>query len=168
MKDFQSGAKTVEGNEGNKCNYPTRLDTYGCGCLHDCSYCYAKSLLEFRGLWNPKEPAIGKIQNIANQIKKIPRGTVVRLGGMTDCFQPIEKLHRVTYKTINMLNRKGIEYLIVTKSALIAEKEYLGILDRDLAHIQITVTTTNDALCKTYEKASLLKTCLANNIMMAH
>ena len=49
MKDFGSQAKNVGGNEGDKCNYNIRLDTYGCGCQHDCSYCYAKSLLEFRG-----------------------------------------------------------------------------------------------------------------------
>lgn len=47
-KEFKSFFKTVGGNEGNKCHYPTRLDTYGCGCSHDCKYCYAKSLLDFR------------------------------------------------------------------------------------------------------------------------
>lgn len=45
MRDFNSPKKTVGGNEGNKCLHNTRLDTYGCGCAHDCSYCYAKSLL---------------------------------------------------------------------------------------------------------------------------
>lgn len=45
MKDFKTVAKTVEGNEGGKCHYNTRLDTYGCGCAHDCSYCYAKNLI---------------------------------------------------------------------------------------------------------------------------
>lgn len=58
MKEFKSFFKTVKGNEGNHCNYPTRLDTYGCGCQHDCSYCYAKSLLVFRQLWNADEPAV--------------------------------------------------------------------------------------------------------------
>lgn len=154
MKDFQSIYKTVEGNEGNKCNYPTRLDTYGCGCSHDCKYCYAKSLLDFRGLWNPQKPAIGDMSAISKQIRKLPPKQVVRLGGMTDCFQPIEVLHRVTYKTILLLNRRRIPYLIVTKSALVAQPEYLEILDKDLAHIQVTVTTLDDDLCATYEKAS--------------
>ena len=54
MKDFQSVKKTVGGNEGDKCLYNTRLDTYGCGCAHDCKYCYAKSLLEFRDYGIPK------------------------------------------------------------------------------------------------------------------
>lgn len=154
MRDFGAQLKTVEGNEGGKCKYPTRLDTYGCGCAHDCTYCYAKSLLDFRGLWNPKAPAVGEIGQISREVRKIPRGTVVRLGGMTDCFQPIERLHRTTYKTIRLLNKRGIPYLIVTKSALVAEPEYLKILDPELAHVQITVTTLDDALCATYEKAS--------------
>ena len=151
MKDFGSIAKTVEGNEGNKCLHSTRLDTYGCGCQHDCSYCYAKTLLDFRNFWNPKAPSIGDIAKINRQIKKMPR-EVVRLGGMTDCFQPIEKLHRITYKTIRVLNKRKIPYLIVTKSALVGE--YMDVLDKELAHIQITVTTLDDELAATYEKAS--------------
>lgn len=154
MKDFQSVSKTVDGNEANKCFHPTRLDTYGCGCAHDCCYCYAKSLLDFRNLWDAKHPAIGDISKISKEIRKLPKDDVVRLGGMTDCFQPIEKLHRVTYKTIRLLNKRGIEYLIVTKSAMVADDEYMAILDNDLAHIQITVTTLDDDLCRSYEKAS--------------
>lgn len=154
MKDFKSVGKLVDGNEGGKCNYPYRLDTYGCGCQHDCSYCYAKSLLDFRDLWNARQPSVANISDISREIKKIKKSTVVRLGGMTDCFQPLEKLHRNTYKTIKLLNRKRIPYLIVTKSAMVADKEYLEILDKDLAHIQITVTTLDDNLCATYEKAS--------------
>ena len=154
MEDFGNVCKTVEGNEGNKCHYPTRLDTYGRGCSHDCKYCYAKSLLSFRGLWNPNAPAVAPISEISKQIRKLPKGNVVRLGGMTDCFQPIEKLYRNTYKTIKLLNKRKIPYLIVTKSSLIAENEYLEVLNKDLAHIQITVTTLDDELCKTYEKAS--------------
>lgn len=154
MRDFNSIYKTVGGNEGSKCNYPTRLDTYGCGCSHDCSYCYAKSLLDFRKLWNPKAPAVASIADISKAVRKIKQGAVVRLGGMTDCFQPIEKLHRITYKTIRLLNRRRIPYLIVTKSAMIADDEYLQILDKDLAHIQVTVTTLDDDLSLTYEKAS--------------
>lgn len=154
MKDFKSIGKLVQGNEGSKCNYPFRLDTYGCGCSHDCKYCYAKSLLSFRKLWNPERPSVANISDISRELKKIRRGTVVRLGGMTDCFQPIEKLYRNKYKTIKLLNRRRIPYLIVTKSAIVADPEYIDILDKDLAHIQITVTTLSDSLSATYEKAS--------------
>lgn len=155
MKDFRTVTKDFGGgNDANKCYYPVRLDTYGCGCAHDCSYCYAKSLLDFRGLWDNKHPAIGKIDEISKEVRKIAPGTIIRLGGMTDCFQPIERLYRVTYKTIRLLNKRRIGYLIVTKSAIVADDEYLQIYDPELCHIQVTVTTLDDDLAKTYEKAS--------------
>ena len=156
-KKFQSIYKTVGGGEGLKCKYPTRLDTYGCGCQHDCSYCYAKSLLAFRRQWNTKEPAVADINEIAKVIDKIPAGTILRLGGMTDCFQPLEKEVRNTYKTIELLNKRKVGYLIVTKSSILADEEYIKIMDKNLAHIQITVTTLDDEfyLRRRYEKASL-------------
>ena len=155
MNEFKSFLKTVGGNEGDKCNYPTRLDTYGRGCSHDCKYCYAKSLLDFRKMWNPDNPAVADINKIRRKISKLPKDTpVIRLGGMTDCFQPIEKEYGVTYETIKALNENSLPYLIVTKSALVADDKYVDVLDKDLAHIQITVTTTDDDFSRTYENAS--------------
>ena len=157
MRKFDSFYKTVGGGEGQKCKYPTRLDTYGCGCQHDCAYCYAKSLLYFRKQWHAKEPSVADIEEIRKVLDKVPRGTILRLGGMTDCFQPMEKEVRNTYKTIKELNKRGIGYLIVTKGAIVADEEYMEILDPALAHIQITVTTLDDAFYerRRYEKASL-------------
>lgn len=156
-KEFKSFYKEVKGNEGNKCHYNIRLDTYGCGCQHDCKYCYAKSLLSFRNLWDSERPAVADIKKIENKIKKISKGTIVRLGGMTDCFQPIENTYLNTYKTIELLNKYRIGYLIVTKSHLVADDEYIKIYDKDLCHIQITTTCLDDELYKRldYEKASL-------------
>lgn len=137
-KEFKSFYKTVGGNEGGKCHYNTRLDLYGCGCQHDCSYCYAKSLLNFRGLWDAKEPAVADLDKVEKRIEKLEPGSIVRLGGMTDCFQPLEEQERVTLSTIELLNKYGISYLIVTKSDLICD--YMSILQKDLAHIQISIT----------------------------
>ena len=157
MTEYKSFYKEVRGNEGDKCYYNVRLDTYGCGCQHDCSYCYAKSLLDFRGLWNVDDPRVADIKKIENKIKKIPKGSIVRLGGMTDCFQPLEKQKKITYETIKLLNEYKIGYLIVTKSNLIASDEYMNILDKELAHVQITTTCLDDELYKKldYEKASM-------------
>ena len=157
MEEFKSFYKTVGGGEGDKCHYPTRLDTYGKGCQHNCSYCYAKSLLSFRKMWNPKEPAVADIDKIAKVVNKIQPGSTVRLGGMTDCFQPLEAQIRNTYATIQLLNKRRIHYLIVTKSAMVADDDYIRIMDKDLAHIQITVTCLDDDLYRKldYEKASL-------------
>ena len=157
-KEFKSFYKEVGGNEGGKCHYPTRLDSYGCGCQHDCSYCYAKSLLDFRKLWNPKDPAITNIEKAKKKIAKLPAGMpAIRLGGMTDPFQPLELEQRVTYEIIKALNEKRQPYLIVTKGDIIGRDEYLDILDPELAHIQVTITCFDDDLYKKldYEKAPL-------------
>lgn len=154
ISEFKSFFKTVGGNEGSKCNYPTRLDCYGRGCGNNCSYCYAKSLLDFRQLWDPEQPAVADIEKIRRKIKRIEPGTILRLGGMTDCFQTCEQDHEVTYETIKALNDQGVGYLIVTKCPLVAEDKYMSVLDKKLAHIQISITTTNDDLNTRYEHTS--------------
>lgn len=152
--EYKSFYKTVGGNEGSLCRYNTRLDTYGRGCAHNCDYCYARSLLEFRGLWDAQEPAVADINKIRRRLDKIPAGTVLRLGGMTDCFQPLERAERVTYKTIQGLNARGIHYLIVTKAALVASDEYMAVMDKRLAHIQVSITATDDATALGFEHGS--------------
>lgn len=154
MDEYKSFIKTVRSGEGDRCHYPTRLDPYGCGCQHDCSYCYAKSLLEFRGLWNPCEPRSADIEKIRRAVRRLPKDTPVRLGGMTDPFMPLESERRLTYQTIEALNGERVPYLIVTKSALVGSSEYMALLDTDLAHIQISVTCTDDDKALTYEHAS--------------
>ena len=151
MSEFKSFYRTVGGGEGDKCYYPTRLDPYGRGCYYNCAYCYAKSLLDFRKLWEPDNVGVADLRKIERTIfRKIEPGSVVRLGGMTDCFQPIEKELGHTYKTIELLNRRKVHYLIVTKSDLVATEKYMEILDKDLAHIQISIATNDeDVLAKT-------------------
>lgn len=158
-REYLGFLKTVEGNEGSKCYYPTRLDTYGCGCGHDCSYCYAKDMiirLSGNEGWDPKHPKIADTWRIENRIKRgeLKAGDVVRLGGLTDCFQPAEMKYRTTLETIKILNKYDIGYLIVTKSHFVAGDEYVEIMRPDLAHIQITTTSFDNKLCSKYEKAS--------------
>lgn len=151
--EFKSFYKTVGGKEGEKCFYPTRLDTYGRGCHYDCKYCYSKSLLDFRKMWNPSNPGIADIEKIKRKIKKLEPYSVVRLGGMTDCFQPIEKQHEITYKTIKALNKQKIHYLIITKSNLISDDKYLDILDDKLAHIQVSIPSSNNEMLSLTDNA---------------
>ena len=156
-EEFKSFFNRVEGNEGMLCHYATRLDTYGRGCYHNCRYYYAKSLLSFRKMWNPAEPGVADIEEIRKTIKRELRpGEIVRLGGMTDCFQPAEREHRVTLQTIRALNKARVGYLIVTKNRLVAEREYLEALDQELAHIQVSITSTRPEVSRYYEPGASL------------
>lgn len=152
--DFWNFYQTVGWWEWEKCHYPTRLDMYGQGCQHDCKYCYAKSLLQFRNLWHPDNPRPSNLKEIYKIIAKECSKTVpTRLWWMTDCFQPVERTHKITYNALKAFKAVRKPYLIVTKSNLVADDEYINVLDKDLAHIQITITTTNDELSLTYESA---------------
>lgn len=150
-KEFHSYYKTVQGGEGDRCKYPTRLDMYGCGCQHNCQYCYARSLLGFRDLWDAEKPRCLNKQTAVKVMDKIPKGTIIRLGGMTDPFQPIEGKYHLTEWAINELNKRRIGYLIVTKGASVAE---CRTLHPQLAHIQVSYTYTEGKAPKDYERAS--------------
>ena len=155
IKKFWALYNTVGGWEWEKCLYPTRLDTYGQWCSHNCSYCYARALLDFRGLWHPSNPKFIDLKTAYKIIaEEIPKWQVTRLWGMTDCFQPVEATHRITYNVLKAFNYYKKPYLIVTKSDLIARNDYIEVLDPKLAHIQITITSTNDELAATYEHAT--------------
>lgn len=147
---FDNFFHEVTGNEGDLCKYPTRMDTYGCGCQHNCGYCYARALLDFRGMWNPAQPSVADPREIRKVIaRKLRPGQVVRLGGMTDCFQPFERSRKNTYRAIQWLNQRRVHYLIVTKNDLVAE--YADIMDKDLAHIQVSITSTDAGISKRIE-----------------
>ncbi len=106
--------------------------------------------------WDPQHPKIADLWRIENRIKRgeLKKGDIVRLGGLTDCFQPVELKYRTTLETIKILNKYDIGYLIVTKSHIVADDEYINVMRKDLAHIQVTTTTFDKELCAKYEKAS--------------
>lgn len=143
MVEYKSFLKRAGGSEGSRCLYPVRLVVYGCGCQHDCPYCYAKSLLEFRKLWDASNPRVADKDKILKALDKIDKGTILRLGGMTDPFQPLERDYGLNKWLIQELNSRGIGYLIVTKGDYL--DSYVGdVLDKKLAHIQVSITSTDD------------------------
>ena len=149
--EYKGFYRTVSGN-AQHCAYKTRLDPYGCGCAHNCGYCYSRSMLAHRHHWdihNPRVADMEKVQAVVNT--KIRPGTCIRVGGTTDPFQSIERKEHNTYRLIQMFNRRRVHYMLITKSDLIATDEYIAIMDKELAHIQISITTTDDALARQYE-----------------
>jgi len=161
MKEFKSPIRIPSAGETNRCFYPFVLDTYGCGCSNNCLYCYARSALDFRKLWDEKEPSVSSSVHIRtvfeNALTKntgefaelINARMPVRLGGMTDCFSDIEKSQKRTYEIIQMLNEFNYPYLILTKNSLVAD--YIPILNPQNCIVQITITTPFDDVSRIYE-----------------
>ena len=151
---FHSILKTDESESGQtQCKYNTRMDMYGCGCFHNCQYCYARSLLDFRKNWHPDKPSVADRKEVINALNTIPKGKIIRIGGMTDPFQPCEAEFGMTRWQIQQMNKRGIGYLIVTKGAVLLEKN-MDVLDKDLAHIQISYTYSEGLAPSGFERAS--------------
>lgn len=144
-----------------------RIDSFGKGCMHNCSY--AKSLLDFRKMWNEKNPAVtdmDKVEKIFSDVfekdKKNKWSEIllnrvpVRLGGMTDPMQDIEVETEATYRLLQILKKYKHPYLLLTKNARIREDKYINALDKGLAYVQITVTTLNEEYARKIEPGASL------------
>ena len=182
-KTYKSFLKKAGGNEGELCYYPIRLDSYGKGCEHNCTYCYARAGLERYKVWDnfhPTPASIDEIKKIfdkalngvGNLSKAIQQRVPIRLGGMTDPFTPYEKDAQVTYELLKYLNSINYPYLIVTKNAMIAEDKYLSILNKDLAAVQVTITTLRPSMAwrietnasTVHDRVKAIKALADNNI----
>ncbi|MEG0309195.1 MAG: radical SAM protein [Clostridium sp.] len=152
-------------SELERCFYPIRADPYYKGCKHDCIYCYSKAInSRFPNSWNIDNVSIGDMEGLKklfystfNEDKKgrkqdLLRNRIpLRLGGITDVFQPIEKEKKITLELIKLLNSYNYPYMIVTKSSLVGEENYLNIIRRDLAYVQISITTLDDKQARIIE-----------------
>lgn len=66
--------------------------------------------MDFRGLWNSKKPVVGNMRQIKSAILKAKRDGVkiLRLGGMTDCFQPLNKKIKRVSRLVILPDYQGI------------------------------------------------------------
>ena len=155
--EFGAFIAIPEGGEAERCYYPLRVDVYGRGCPHDCVYCYAKSLLEFRKYWNPADPAMADMKKVRRTFlahfesnvrgpwsEYFDRRWPIRIGGMTDCFGANEVGGRAALELLRILEEYNYPYLIVTKGTTLLEPAYLDRLNPDLAAVQVTITTLAD------------------------
>ncbi len=158
------------GIESEVCHFPIRLDIYGNGCGHDCTYCYSKSINHFFQRWdkeNPQEADMDKLRAMFFKIfetdkkdkmrKHLEKHVPIRLGGMTDMFQPVENDRGKTLELIELLNQYDYPSIIVTKgSALLNNDRYLKALSEGNYLVQVTITTDNDEYSKVSEPGSIV------------
>ena len=147
-----------------QCLYSFEVDTYGRGCVHNCVYCYAKDTLTQKGMWNNPYPVPTDINIIRKTFytvfetdkkskwrdileKRIP----LRIGSMSDSFMLMDKKFGVTKELLSILKFYKYPYVIFTRSDLIAQEEYLNVLDKDICSVQISISSINDVLNKQIE-----------------
>ena len=125
-KYFEDASKTVV-SENNSPDLPFRysLNPYR-GCIHGCSYCYARPTHEFLGLdaGLDFESRIIVKRNAPDLFRDwLNRRNYtcepVMLSGVTDCYQPIERELRITRQLLEVAFEARQPIRIITKNALI-------------------------------------------------
>jgi DNA repair photolyase len=151
-------------NSCNKCHYAFELDTYGRGCVHNCTYCYAKDQLTTHGFWNRPYPVpvdIFEVRKVFYTVfetnkrskwrdimeKRVP----LRIGSMSDSFMWMDEKIKVTQELLKILDHYQYPYIIFTRSDLIAKDEYLKLLNKDLASVQFSISGNNETLNRKLE-----------------
>ncbi len=147
-----------------QCLYAFEIDTYGRGCMHNCTYCYAKAELTVHGYWNNPAPVpvnINEIRKIFYTVfetskkskwraimeQKIP----LRIGCMSDSFMWIDAKYKLSQELLKILNFYQYPYTIITRSDLIAHDSYIPLIDKNLGSVQFSLSSINDPLNKLLE-----------------
>jgi DNA repair photolyase len=162
---FKSPFKLVNSHSTcQQCLYSFEVDTYGRGCVHNCVYCYAKAELTVHGYWNNPYPVPVNINEIRKAFytvfetdkktkwreimeKRIP----LRIGSMSDSFMLMDNKYGVTKELLRILTHYKYPYVIFTRSDLVAQDDYMNLIDPKLAAIQFSMSSTNDSLNKLIE-----------------
>lgn len=124
------------------------------GCLHGCIYCDSRSDCyqmnhDFEDI-EVKENAITLLeQSLSRKRKKCMIGT----GSMTDPYMPLESKLGNTRKVIELIERYGFGFTVITKSDLILRDLDLlkRINERTKCVVQMTLTTFDEELCRIIE-----------------
>ena len=152
---IEKARSIISHNDSPDVGFSQSINPYR-GCEHGCIYCYARPShaylelspgLDFETKLFAKTNAAEVLR--AALAKPGYQPSPIALGANTDCYQPIERKHRITRQILEVLSECEHPVTIVTKSALIerdldilapmGEKKLvrvfvsIGTLDRELA-----------------------------------
>lgn len=140
------------------CDVPIRFDTYK-GCSHGCKYCFVFRKYDIKNI-KPNETVVS-LKNFINgkrtqETNWCDWDIPLHWGGMSDPFQPCEKIYRISYESLKVFAETKYPFIVSTKGKLIAEPEYLELLKQCNAVVQISlVSPMYDEIekgCPTYEE----------------
>lgn len=148
-------------SENNSPDIPFRfsLNPYR-GCIHSCSYCYARPSHELLGfnagldfetriVVKPEAPKLFRDFLARDSWKPEP----IMFSGVTDCFQPAEREFRLTRQCLEVAEEAHQPVSIVTKNALVLrDLEILkGLAAHNLVHVFLSLTTLDAQLARDME-----------------
>ena len=124
------------------------------GCWHACIYCYARLYTphpKASRMWG--EVVVVKeniVEVLEREASRLPRG-VVGLGTITDPYQPVEAVYKLTQKSLRILLERGFPVSIQTKNTLILRD--IGLLEdyKRLVDVGVTITSLDWRKARVWE-----------------
>lgn len=132
------------------------------GCLHGCSYCYARPSHEYLGFSAGLdfETTILVKRNAASLFRDwLTRSKyecqTVMLSGVTDCYQPIERKLQITRQCIEVACEACQPISIITKNSLITRDIDLlrELADQSLCRAAVSINSLDQTLTRRLEPA---------------
>ena len=157
---FEDASKSiVSENHSPDISFRYSINPYR-GCVHACSYCYARNSHEYLGLnagldFETKIFVKHRAAELFRAFLRKPGWSPepVAFSGVTDCYQPAERDYRLTRQCLEVANQCNLPITIVTKNALVLRD--LDILtdmaERNLVHVSISINTLDIELARVME-----------------
>lgn len=131
------------------------------GCYHKCGYCYARSYCRYgepRTRWGDviyvKKNLVDLLRS---EVRRFRLGSV-GLSTVTDPYQPIEALTRLTRESLEVLLESGFRVVIQTKSPLVLRDLDILVSHNDLVEVGFTITSVDDSVLRSVEVRAPLPT----------
>ncbi len=124
------------------------------GCNHGCIYCDSRSECYQVEEFDQVRSKANALNLIERDLKSKRKTGVIGTGSMSDPYNPFEKELALTRGALALIHRYGFGVSIFTKSDLVCRD---GDLLKEISKhspvlIGITITTSDDALCKRIEQ----------------
>ncbi len=156
---WEDARSALVGNDSPDIAFDQSINPYR-GCEHGCSYCYARPTHSYLGL-SPGldfERVIIAKRGLAALLRReitarSYRPSMIVIGSVTDCYQPVERELGITRSLIEVLRDARHPFSLVTKSSGVERDLDLiapMALDR-LAAVYVTITTLDGVLARRLE-----------------
>lgn len=130
------------------------------GCVHSCSYCYARPGHEYLGFnagmdFETKIVVKHEAPTLFRQFlsKKTWKPVPIAFSGVTDCYQPAEREFRLTRGCLEVALECRQPISIVTKNALVIRdlKILEALAAESLVHVYLSITSLDPELARDME-----------------
>ncbi|MEM3927087.1 MAG: radical SAM protein [Desulfurococcaceae archaeon] len=127
------------------------------GCSHGCVYCYARLYTRDKRVsenWGRIVLVKENLPKVLEWETRTLKKGVVGVGTITDAYQPVEAVYRVTRRCLEILLKAGFEISIQTKNPLVLRDMDLLAEHRDKIDIGFTITSLDREVARFIEPNS--------------